>query len=585
MTFFIRQRLRQKLLKKAKTIHGKRDSPINVDRVFEHADLQISTEAEKDWTELDLEELAKNREMFKKNLSKQQSNMPFRNIFAEAGRVAYEQAVQLHSDEAQKTYLARHGKLVAVTGQAGIGKTTMSKLVVKLKAEDKQIEKRGFIFFIRLKEIDFDKPITLLQFLLTSSNLSWKHCQWFDQELLKSLGDGSNVTIVMDGLDEANTNAFMSSITRQSPFSVSTADEHIKHLLLGNVFPKSEKMITSRPRQFLDLNAELKPKFVVRVLGLSPEAQHDISTQICQGQPPEILTQTRDFLNENPHISSLCFVPALCILINFIVSRDIAENQATNIQSLTSVFVNTLKYFTSGPHFKGKRNELRMIAGLAWEGFRDGKLSFNRADFEKYGLCEKAMHDFMVPHIDREDRFQVNIHGGSVKNTFTHLAWQELFTAVHIVFFSPEEKLDEIFPYLRKNHFDVVANFVFGLTDQNNANNVFEIFNVCTENLFEQNKAKLVALTKHMASTVQKNDSDTVKIISKWLHNLQRDDVGVEIFSLLCERYLQGIVDTSNMHTLISAFKLSKQPVKICANTSGKKSRKMFKADNEQILF
>jgi len=557
-------------MKNAKIIHGKRDCPINMDRVVNHVVLQLSTEAEKDLNELDIEKVAKDREMFEKAFS-EHGNILLNQLFSEAQKVARNAASQLNNYEAQQNYLNRHGNIVVITGPAGIGKTTLSRMVVKLRLDDKLFEKQGFIFYIRFREIRFNTPITLLQLLLTGSNISWNYCQWFDQKLINSLEDGSSILIIMDGLDEANTTAFTSSASPQITASVVTADEHIKRLILGKVLPKAQKLITSRPRQFLDLHAELKPKLVVRVLGLGREAQLNISTQICQGQPLDVFDKTQDFLNKNPRISSLCFVPVLCILINFVVSRDIADKQTTDIQSLTAVFVKTLKYFSSGPNFKGEHAELGTVAKLAWEGFRDGKLIFDQTDFIKYGLSAKKIYDFLVPHIDREDRFQINILEGSVKTTFTHLTWQELFTAIHIVFFSPEEKLQEIFPDLMMSKFDFVANFVFGLLDEKNASDVSKVFNLSKTNHFVKNKRKLVALAKNIASTVTKDDLDSVKIISKWLCDLKIDDAAVQIFSLLCDQYLQGVIDTSNVSTLIKAFKLSQQPIHLCAKESGKK--------------
>jgi len=556
-------------MKNAKVIHGKRDSPIKMDRAVKHVVLQLSTETEKDWNELDIEKVAENREMFEKAFS-EHGNIFLDQLFAEAQNAATKSANQLSNAEAQQNDLNRHGNVVAITGPAGIGKTTLSRMVVKLKLDDKHFKEQGFIFYIRFREIDFNIPITLLQLLLTGSNISWNHCQWYDQELINSLEDGSNILIIMDGLDEANTTAFTSSASPQITASVVTADEHIKRLLLGKVLPKAQKLITSRPRQFLDLNAELKPKFVVRVLGLGPEAQLDISTQICQGQPPEIFNQTQDFLKNNPRISSMCFVPALCILINYVVSKDITENQTTDIQSLTAIFVKTLKHFSSSDHVRGKHAELKVISRVAWEGFRDGKLIFDQTDFEKHDLSATKMHDFLVPHIDLEDRVQINILEGSVKTTFTHLTWQELFTAIHIVFFTPEEKLQDLFPDLMTNKFDVVANFVFGLIDEKNASDVSKVFNLSKTNSFGENKTKLVALAKNKASAVTKHDADSVKIISKWLCDLKSDDVAIQIFSLLCVQYSQGVIDTSNVSTLIKAFKLSQQPIHLCAKESGK---------------
>ena len=101
-----------------------------------------------------------------------------------------------------------------------------------------------------------------------------------------------------------------------------------------------------------------------------------------------------------------------------------------------------------------------------------------------------------------------------------------------------------------------------------------KVFNLSKKDYFVKNKTKLVALAKNKASTITKDDSDSVQIISKWLCDLKIDDVAIQIFSLLCDQYLQGVIDTSNISTLIKAFNLSQQPIQLCANGSGKKLMK-----------
>jgi len=55
------------------------------------------------------------------------------------------------------------------------------------------------------------------------------------------------------------------------------------------------------------------------------------------------------------------------------------------------------------------------------------------------------------------------------------------------------------------------------------------------------------------------------------------DDVAIQLFCRLCDQYSQGVIDTSNISTLVKAFKLSQQPMKLCANESDKNLKKCLK--------
>jgi len=78
----------------------------------------------------------------------------------------------------------------------------------------------------------------------------------------------------------------------------------------------------------------------------------------------------------------------------------------------------------------------------------------------------------------------------------TSLICQEFFTAIHIVFFLPEEKRHDIFPDLKKSKLEVVANFVFGLIDEK-----MQVTSLRCSDFPKQillRKTKLVALAKYV---------------------------------------------------------------------------------------
>jgi len=107
------------------------------------------------------------------------------------------------SQKAIDAYVQEKGNIVGATGTAGIGKTTMIKLIARKRRSDAGGEAPPLIFHISLRAVDAAQPCTVLQFLTSSMLPDWDHTLECDKALLKKVNEADDVLIFIDGLDEA----------------------------------------------------------------------------------------------------------------------------------------------------------------------------------------------------------------------------------------------------------------------------------------------------------------------------------------------------------------------------------------------
>ena len=263
------------------------------------------------------------------------------DLFIQAEELARKDACsETGNDILKKKYIITHGNCVAISGQAGIGKTTLTKQLVE-KVINKEVHDIEFLFYVSLKKVNYDKEINVLQFLLTNLDSSWEHNPAYDNEILKHLEDNEKVMIIFDGLDEATI-----KLKRQCPnaklYDVATPEILLKNILNGNILRKAKKLITSCPRQMLDLHQQYRPHFMVDVLGINPEAQRQICEDICGADSQKVY----DELINHPELLAQCYVPIICIFtVYYLHQRSIDSDQTVGFASVTNVILNILETF------------------------------------------------------------------------------------------------------------------------------------------------------------------------------------------------------------------------------------------------
>ena len=150
--------------------------------------------------------------------------------------------------EAKEKYLNKHGNVVGVIGQAGVGKSTLSMILLSRVLKE-NLYNADYIFYVKLRDLDGIKKLTLLDFLFKNTTSDWKKEINRAEVFLQHLSVSDSVVMILDGFDEIE-------ITELDTDSDITFDMHAEEsplyftlgLLNGEILPKAKKIITSRPR-------------------------------------------------------------------------------------------------------------------------------------------------------------------------------------------------------------------------------------------------------------------------------------------------------------------------------------------------
>ena len=197
---------------------------------------------------------------------------------------------------------------ILIEGAPGIGKTIISKeIAFRWANKTLPIEKR-LLFLIFLRDPCVKKINSLREFVAYAmcSSLLNKNVDVIAQYLENT--SGIDVTIVFDGYDE------ISSEIRDNSFIANIINRKIL-MLCGLV-------ITSRPTASTNLHGNADRR--VEILGFTKEDRMKFVSQSLKGNPIKI-NQLETYLEENPFINSLCYIP-LNMTILMCIFKEILDN-------------------------------------------------------------------------------------------------------------------------------------------------------------------------------------------------------------------------------------------------------------------
>ena len=395
------------------------------------------------------------------------------NLFSKAKEYASEDTnFHYFDDEAQEEDMSRRGNSVGLIGQAGIGKTTLSKTILNRVLND-GLFNAEYVFYLQFRAVNFKKNTNFFSFL--GVDLPWVHEISRRQGVVDKLTKSNRIMMIFDGFDEAilDPSAPCKDI---SPWEEATPETFIKNILKGSILPLAKKLITSRPRQLLALDASLKPHYIVNITGLGIKSQKQICKEICGENADKIF----NYVIHHPQIASYCYVPANCIFVMHVMGKIIqSESDSSNAfpNTITGVLVIVIALFAQSTHARVKFS-LEKLANLAWEGLRNRKFYFREMDLQKAGLCQNEIDFFCVTLLGISNKNLPFFGGDPEKFTyFAHLIIQEFFAALKLIFFSTTKDFRKQFLgrnvgrfQLSKPAFDlfagdweVVAKFLFGL--------------------------------------------------------------------------------------------------------------------------
>jgi len=372
------------------------------------------------------------------------------DLFAESQRHSEEQADKLHKgQQAKQAYIKQNGGVIAVTGTAGVGKTTLSKLVAH-REQNNSIKYLPFIFHVLLRDVDFQKPCSVLQFLTRSMLSDWIHSEESDKALLGRINESDNVFIFVDGLDEAREISLQKRTSKMSLYDIEHPEKIFKNIFSGHLLPKAKKFLTSRPGAFYDLHQDYKPIFTVKILGLKKEHQKRLCHSFCTS--PEDIKKVDDAFISNHALSSLCFVPMFCKMTAEYFLQ--CASQGCEVGSSTDLFVFALCKYKKAPNFTGKAEDILRISRFALNSFLRNEMIFEENALEEYGVSKTAFENFL----------NINILDGEKPFYFSHLLWQEFFAAFYLFFCSSLKHFVDLLPRFNENHWDSVVKFMSGFS-------------------------------------------------------------------------------------------------------------------------
>ena len=368
------------------------------------------------------------------------------------------------NDEAKAKFKLIHGNIVGVTGQAGIGKTTLTKILIeKMLNNEERLYDVDYIFYLKFRDIDYKKKSSLLEFLTNCSLICQKYSKDELEQLLKVLEGSEKVGIVLDGFDEAvvkeKSKPFCSKC---SIFDEAKPEVFIKNLLNGNILPKAKLLVTSRPRQLLKLHEDYKPKFIVNVLGLNEDGQKHICEDICYKESVQI-NKLSHFINNRPDLKGFCYVPINCILVMLCICLNFQSCDMINIDSITTILIATLGLFIKNGHLQGEEFQIKSLCELAFTGFASSKLYFEKHDLKKAKLSSKSATTFLTNNITKTLKLKLWEGMEKTRTYFSHLLLQEFFAALHLLLFAGENQFKESLKKLHTSKFEMVSKFMFGL--------------------------------------------------------------------------------------------------------------------------
>ena len=448
-------------------------------------------------------------------------------LFAEAERDARKRAVNCLTEAAKAKQIQRHSNHVFISGEPGLGKSVLSKVLVqKMLDPSIKLYETEFIFYIRFRDLNYDDKIDFLEFLTMHDPFVSSLATEDENKILEHLQTCNSVCIVMDGLDEANIKSKI-IVPKCNILDKATAVTFMKSLFFGDLLPKAKKIITSRPRQLAELSNNILPQsyFVVNLLGLSDEGQHKICSSICRNDPSK-RDKILEYLNNHPDLKSYCYVPINAIVAMRIL-KESTEDQWKKLDSLTSIVVTALNtwFLHRLEHFQAKE-----IAEMAYEAFLNDRFYFKKGHFTVMGVDFQNLMTFMT-----NVKFSI-FDGKEIYCYFVHLMWQELFVAFKLILFTNEEMLNTIIPDLNVVKYEMVLKFLFGLCNEDTQTEL--LGQVKAKDLNSPaDRIKCKELLKNLA--IQKfrklNDDDFKSMIQVfgWIHEMRDESFTVQAANCL----------------------------------------------------
>jgi len=353
-----------------------------------------------------------------------------------------------------------------------------------------------YIFYLKFRDINYEKKTNLLEFLVNDSAILNTFKPNELDILLHELVKSEKVGIVMDGFDEAAVTESSKLFRKKcSVFDKELPETFISNLLTGNILPKAKLLVTSRPRQLLQLPKEYKPKFIVKILGLGSDGQKQICDEICREEEVKI-DKVKQYIENRPDLKGYCYVPINCILVMLCIFSSLQLSDMIDMDSITTILVAALGLFIENGHLRGDEFQIKNLCELAFSGFIANKVYFDEQDLKRAKINKENASAFLTTSITK--KIHLKLWGGkeTTKTYFSHLMLHEFFVALYLLLYADEKQLKSSLKVFATNKYEIVTKFLFGLCNSNTLAYLEELipFEMINHSSIESTKDQLKTL-------------------------------------------------------------------------------------------
>ena len=352
-------------------------------------------------------------------------------------------------------------KFVLVEGAPGVGKTTFAWKACRKWAKGTILQDYELVILVRLRDLSIRKA-TCLGDLIQYPRDPNVH-QKVIEEITKTGGKG--VLLLLEGYDEL-------------PASLREEGSLFRNVIKGDLFDEGTVVVTSRhwaSEPFLLPYYDTKRPVSkhIEILGFNRENIQDYLSLMLK-EEPSLLQDITQYLEVNPHIHSMMYIPLNCAIILEMYKNSKKESSPipTTMTELYSSLIRSLllRHMNNLAEYKGKFTKLTNfrnlpecikshfdnIASLAYKGIckKDQQIIFSQDEIPSGLDTLGLMQSSMELHVDIGTEKSFN---------FLHLTIQEFLAAHHLLTYSLDDQA-KLFCSSNHNSESVLLRFLAGLS-------------------------------------------------------------------------------------------------------------------------
>ena len=345
-----------------------------------------------------------------------------------------------------------YARCIIIQGAPGVGKTTLSWELCRQWAERKILKDYSLVVLIKLRDRGMQgiKHISEL-FYTPDTKLQGAVCEEVAQK------KGESVLFLLDGFDEAPR-----ELQQRSIFS---------DLIEGSLFPKATVIITTRPTGITSLHDKCRTQKLqhIEVLGFTAEQIREY-TQDIMGNDENLLSDFRTYLEYNPHIHAMMYIPLNCAIVTEVYRSNKDKDLVPKTQTqLYTLLIKSLlhRYLSDHPKYRNQEWSLRALSDLPSDVYQQ-LLELSKLAYEGI-LAQKLIFPELPPNVATLGLMQavpeIHSYGStSYSYNFLHLTLQEYLAAFHVTQMPMSEQAKCIDTSFGEEHLVMVLRFVAGLT-------------------------------------------------------------------------------------------------------------------------